>query len=343
MLFYFSATQDQNAFSVKANVHIALALLLPAIQRLTLTLIFIISLSLGLSQVAQAKIQGEVLNEQLTVTYFTNGQQHTIQGEKTSQGYRFNGSSNKVLNLATLNWPPYISEEVCNKGWVFQLTVAVLVSKGYQVNIHFYPWARSVMLVEKGKMDILFPEYFIESSAPSDAVLGKKRRELLVLSNKFSGGELSLLKRQGYSFELQENLGNLKGKIIGVVRGYQNTPEFDAMMDSNQFAIVEAVDELQLVKLLVAKRVDLIIGDPRVFIYSVNYSNLSNRNKQALLNNIEVVVPALKYNHLYFAISNKYQQWPQLLDDVNLALLEFQQSGETDRFIKVGSGCTLDF
>ena len=77
--------------------------------------------------------------------------------------------------------------------------------------------------------------------------------------------------------------------------------------------------------------------------YSVNYSNLSNRNKQALLNSITKVEPALKYNHLYFAISNKYPEWHQLLDDVNLALLEFKQSGETDRFIKVGSGCTVDF
>ena len=348
MLFYFSATQDQSFSSIKANVHTGpLALLLPAIQGITFSLILIISLNLGLSQVAQAKVQGEALsdsqNEQLTVTYFSEGQQHTIQGKQTAQGYRFNERSNKVINLASLNWPPYISEELCNKGWVFQFSVAVLVSKGYQVNIHFYPWARTVMLVEQGKMDILFPEYFIESSAPSDAVPGKKRSELLVLSNKFSGGELSLLKRLGYPFDLQENLRNLKGKIIGVVRGYQNTPEFDAMMDSKQFAVIEAVDELQLVKLLVAKRVDLIIGDPKVFTYSVNYSNLSNRNKQALLNNIEIVQPALKYNHLYFAISNKYQQWSQLLDDVNLALLEFQQSGETDRFIKVGSGCTLDF
>ena len=285
----------------------------------------------------------ESFDESLAIHYSSQGKQYTTQGIKTPQGYRFNESSDKVLNLATLNWPPYISEAVCNKGWVFQFTVALLVSKGYQVNIHFYPWARSVMLVEKGQMDVLFPEYFIESSAPSDAIKGKKRQELLVLSNKFAGGELSLLKRQDYEFSLKPDLSNLKGKIIGVVRGYQNTPEFDAMMDSKQFAVVEAVDELQLVKLLVAKRVDLIVGDPKVVTYSVNYSSLSNRNKQALLNNIKVVSPALKYNHLYYAISNKYPHWGQLLEDLNLALLEFQQSGETARFIEVGSGCTLDF
>jgi polar amino acid transport system substrate-binding protein len=331
MSLNFSAGKNQSASLIKPNT---LASLLGLISSTLLLMAYF-----SFVTVAQA----EVPNDQLTVSYYSNGQQYITQGIKTPQGYRFNGKSNKVINLATLNWPPYISEDVCNKGWVFQFTAAILISKGYQVNIHFYPWARSVMLVEQGKMDILFPEYFIESSAPSDAVLGKKRRELLVLSNKFAGGDLSLLKRKGDQFTLQPDLGNLKGKIIGVVRGYQNTPEFDAMMDAKQFAVVEAVDELQLVKLLVAKRVDFIIGDPSVFTYSVNYSNLSNRNKQALLNSIEKIEPALKYNHLYYAISNSYPKRNQLLDDINLALLEFQQSGETDRFIAVGSGCTLDF
>jgi len=279
----------------------------------------------------------------LTVSYFKNNIEHTIQGVKTENGYQFNKESNKILNLATLNWPPYISEEVCNNGWVFQFTVAVLVSKGYQVNIHFYPWARSVKLVEQGDMDILFPEYFIESTAPSDVIKGKKRRELLALSNRFSGGELALMKRKGDDFQLKKDLSNLKGKMIGVVRGYQNTPEFDAMMDSEQFMTIDAVDELQLMKLLVAKRVDLIVGDPEVFNFSVNFSNLSNRNKQALLNGVEAVQPVLKYNHLYFAVSQQYPELYTLLDDINLALLEFQQSGETDRIVNLGSGCQLDF
>ena len=300
----------------------------------------ILAISLFIYVISNASLANDAT---LKVSYFKEGSEHTVLGEKTAQGYRFNPESDKVLNLATLNWPPYISEEVCNKGWVFQLTVALLVSKGYQVNIHFFPWARSVKLVEQGSMDILFPEYFIESSAPSDVVKGKKRRELLALSNRFTGGELALLKRKGDPFQLEPNLSNLKGKMIGVVRGYQNTPEFDAMMDSKQFSTIDAVDELQLMKLLVAKRVDLIVGDPEVFNFSVNYSELSNRNKQALLNGVEQVEPALTYNHLYYAVSNKYPKWHALLDDINLALIEFQQSGETDRIVNLGSGCELDF
>jgi polar amino acid transport system substrate-binding protein len=288
-------------------------------------------------------VQAEKSVSNLKVQFNYQGKKYTSIGEKTDTGYRFNSESSKVLTLATLNWPPYISEELCNKGWVFQFTVALLVSKGYQVNVHFYPWARSVKLVEQGKIDILFPEYFIGSSAPSDVIANKKRRELLVLSNKFPGGEIALLKRKGYDFVLNKDLSNLKGKHIGVVRGYQNTPEFDAMMDAQLFDVIKAVDELQLMKLLAAKRVDFVIGDPKVFDYSVNYSNLSNANKQALLDAVEQVKPALKYNHLYFAVSNHYMPWRPLLDDINLAIIEFQQSGETQRLIDIGSGCTFDF
>jgi polar amino acid transport system substrate-binding protein len=334
---YFSVTQSQSPPLVEPNPFISLLnLAITAIQNINLPLILVTYFSLIMFT------QAEIQHEKLMVSYESHGKQHTIKGIKTPKGYRFNEDSNKVINLATLNWPPHISEELCNNGWVFQFTVALLVSRDYQVNINFYPWSKSVMLVEQGQMDILFPTYFIESSAPSDAQIGRNRRELLVLSNKFSAGELSLLKRTGDSFNLQGNLANLKDKVIGVVQGYQNTPEFDAMMDSKQFETVEAVDELQLVKLLVAKKVDLIIGDPRVFTFSVNYSNLSNSNKQALLDRIERVEPTLQGNHLYFAISNQYQQWRQLLDDMNLAILAFQQSGETERFIKIGSGCTLD-
>ena len=305
------------------------------------SLLLLIGIALCLNFIIMVPSQAE--NTSIVVEYTLGNEKKSITGKKTKSGYQFNRSSQNVINLATLDWPPYIGEGLCNKGWVFQLTVALLVSKGYQVNIHFYPWARSVKMVEQGEMDILFPEYFIEGSAPSDVIKGIKRSELLVLSNQFPGGNISFLKRKGEKTTFDGNLGSLKGELIGVVRGYQNTPEFDAMMDAKLFDVVSAVDELQLMKLLIGKRVDLIIGDPKVFRYSVNYSTLSNSNKQALLDGVEDVKPELKYNHLYFALSTKSAKWRSLLDDINLALLEFKLNGQTQRFLENGSGCVADF
>lgn len=277
------------------------------------------------------------------VKFQLEGEEKIFYGQVVGNHYQFNPESDKILNLATLEWPPYIGENLCNKGWVFQYAVANLVNKGYQVNVHFFPWARSVKMVETGQMDILFPEYFIEDSAPSDVITNKKRKELLALSNQFPGGNISFMKRKGYEIEFNGNLLALKGEKIGVVRGYQNTPEFDAMMDAGHFQIISAVDELQLAKLLVAKRVNLIIGDPSVFRYSINYSKLSLQNKLALLDGIEELKPSLKYNHLYFAISTQKPHWRTLIDDINLSLLTFKLSGATDRIINKGSGCVADF
>lgn len=275
--------------------------------------------------------------ESVGVGYSLNGEHKFITGYKKANRYIFNQESNRIVHLVTLDWPPYIGEHLCNKGWVFQFAVALLTSKGYQVQIEFLPWARAVHEVELGQADILFPEYYIEDAAPSDNVKGKKRRELLALSNEFPGGEIGFIKRKGEKDNFAGNLSHLEGENIGVVRGYQNTPEFDAMMDNNEFNVVKAVDDLQLLRILVAKRVNLVIGDPKVLRFIINYSDLSHKEKTELVTSIEDVEPALKYNPLYFALSNKNPNWSRLLVDINTALYEFYNSGETTRIKNAAS------
>ena len=299
-----------------------------------LVLIIILLFSTSISAVlAEENLRAPV------VSYFENGKIITIAGEKTLDGYRFNANSKKTINLATLQWPPYIGEKLCNKGWVFQYAVALLVRKDYQVNIHFYPWARAVRLVELGAMDILFPEYFIEPTAPSDNIQGESRRELLELSKPYPGGEISFLKRKAEPDNYRGKLNNLLGEKIGVVRGYQNTPEFDAMMDAGLFDIIETVDDLQLMKMLAAKRVNLIIGDPRVLRHTVEHSSLPRQDKAFILQETTNVFPSLQYNHLYFAVSKKAENWQQLLIDLNQGISLFEQSGETKRIISKGHHC----
>jgi polar amino acid transport system substrate-binding protein len=279
-----------------------------------------------------------LLQAETNVGYFKDETYQLVQGQKFQTGYLYNEKGKKGrLHVVTLDWPPYIGNSLCNKGWVFQFAISILAEQGYSIFIEFLPWARAVRAVELGKADILMPEYYIEDSAPSDYVKNKTRREVLALSNSFSGGEIGFLKRKGEKDRFNGNLDSLKGEKIGVVRGYQNTPEFDAMMDNNEFVIVEAVDDLQLVKLLVGGRVNLIIGDPKVLRFTVNYSDLSKPEKVALLSNIEHESLHLKYNHLYFALSKKKPNWRGVLSDVNRALYMFENSEETDRIIEMGS------
>ncbi|EAR62341.1 substrate-binding periplasmic protein [Neptuniibacter caesariensis] len=274
-----------------------------------------------------------------SVQYQYQNQSVTYIGSTTGNGYEFNPEGKKKITMVTLDWPPYIGTDVCHKGWAFQLAIAVLTSQNYAVTVRFLPWSRAVLEAEQGKADILFPEYFIEDTAPSDFMTDVPRKELLGLSRPFPGGNISFMKRRGEAVAFNGNLDSIKGMKIGVVRGYQNFPEFDAMMDAGAFKKFEAIDDLQLMKLLIGKRVDMVIGDPKVLRHTVAHSKMPQITKNKILHNVEEVQPSLKYNPLYFAVSKNKPGWHLLLSDINIALHQFTRSGELHRIIKENSRC----
>ena len=63
------------------------------------------------------------------VTYEMDGEFITEQAVRFNGGYGYNLDAKHVLKLVTLDWPPYIDENLCNKGWLFQFTVSALLEK----------------------------------------------------------------------------------------------------------------------------------------------------------------------------------------------------------------------
>ncbi len=271
----------------------------------------------------------------LTVNFNYQGKPYSIPGERINENtYIFNKGGRKKIKITTLDWKPFIGETICRQGWVQQLTIALLASQDYEIISTFYPWARTIAAAEAGDADILYPEYFIEPDAPSDIFKSTKRLEHLALSEKIPGGPIAFLKRKGEKDHYNGNLLNLKGAGIGVVRGYQNTPEFDSLMDQNFFNIDEVTDDLTNIRMLMARRVDLIIGDPSVIYYSLEHSDWPTDEKKTILSSIEIVRPPIQYNHLYYAVSTKRPNWQKTLAMLNRTIKEFKKSGELFHIIE---------
>ncbi len=286
------------------------------------------------SSALAAAIPASAHPETINVNFQHMGKDYHIQGQGIKNTYVFNAGAKKKVSLSTLEWAPYIGQDICNQGWVQQLTVALLTSQGYEVTISFYPWARTISMAEKGRVDILFPEYFIEPAAPSDVIKNTKRTDHLALSLAIPGGPIALLKRKDFKSPFKGELSTLKGQSIGVVRGYQNTPEFDALMDSGFFRIDNSVDDLMNAIKLSKGRIDYIVGDPSVIFFSVRTGNhLSEKAKKSILNSIEVVEPPLQYNSLYYAVSKKAPEWKTLLKTINKAITSFEKEGVTQQII----------
>lgn len=264
----------------------------------------------------------------ISVNFNYHGHPVVITGEKIApHTYLFNRGASKKIKIATLDWSPYIGENICNQGWVQQFTVALLATRGYEITSYFLPWARTIMVAETGQVDVLYPEYYIGPSAPSDVIKGTKRLDNLAISKRFPGGPIAFMKRKGEPDNFKGNLLNLRGEKIGVVRGYQNTPAFDALMDKGFFDISPAVDDLMNVRKLVHHRVNLVIGDPSVITYSVNQSDLTSEQKKTILDDVEIVKPIIQYNYLYYAVSKKRPGWETILAEINAGIDEFVASG----------------
>jgi len=283
-------------------------------------------------------------NYRLRVEFEFRGQPFLISGEETApHTYVFNKGASQKISIATLNWAPYIGETICKQGWVQQLTIALLASRGYEIMVRFLPWARAVRMAESGLADILYPEYFIEPTAPSDMYKGTNRLEHLALSQKLPGGPIVFMKRKGEADPYKGNLLNLKNEKIGVVRGYQNTPEFDALMDRGFFNISESVDDLMNTQKLISNRTNLIIGDPAVIRFSIVNAMVSQSEQVRILEGIEVVLPEIQYNHLYYAVSKKKPSWETTLKLLNAAIEEFETSGLMfDIISRVNTNCGFD-
>lgn len=304
----------------------------------------ILGLLLGFCAMVPKASQAFDSNSRLKVVFQFRGRPFSIIGEETApHTYVFNKGASQKISIATLNWAPYIGETICRQGWVQQLTIALLASRGYEIIVRFLPWARAIRMAESGVVDILYPEYFIEPTAPSDMYKGTNRVEHLALSRKLPGGLIVFMKRKGEADQYRGNLLNLRNEKIGVVRGYQNTPEFDALMDRGFFDISQSVDDLMNTRKLINNRNNLIIGDPAVIGFSIVNAMLSQGERTRMLQSIEVVAPVIQYNHLYYAISKKKPSWKATLKLVNAAIEEFETSGLMSDIIKrVNTTCGYD-
>lgn len=241
--------------------------------------------------------------------------------------YIFNPGGSKKVTLSTLNWAPYIDESICGQGWVQQAVVSVFVKKGYRVEVLFLPWKRAVSMAENGQVNAVFPEYRISESAPSQVDKDILKRSLIELSKALPGGNVAFWRRKDSDIRFDGDLKKLKNVAIGVVAGYENSPEFDELMQQRYFAINTAINDWVNVKKLFMKRIDLIVGDPEVFAHQIR-TNLTEKESDVYFQELETVTPILAEQPLYLAFSKLFPGNVQVREDFNLSLTIMLQSGE---------------
>jgi len=230
-----------------------------------------------------------------------------------SQELFLESTSNQILRLATLEWPPYTGKELSGQGFATEIVTTVLHRAGYDVTIDFLPWARVLKEVKKGTYDAGFPAYYSED-----------RAKQYLLSDSFLDSPLVFFKHKKKQIIFEE-LNDLKGLKIGVVRGYVNTAAFD---EATTLTKVIGNSDLQNLRGVGVQRLDLAIVD----LYTALLLIDSKKKKKA--QQLEPLIPPLALKTLHLMGGRTKENNTQVIRDFNATLNKLIADGTVQNILR---------
>ena len=146
-----------------------------------------------------------------------------------------------VMVISCDQWEPY--QTVDNNGVVSGFSTQIVRQVLEQLNVpikslRVYPWKRAMNTIKEGRSHALFSANFTRERTE----FARYPEEPLVISSWV----LWVKKGSGNTFDAMEDL---KGKTVGVVRGYSYTREFWDFVKANNAYEVAASDEINFKKL----------------------------------------------------------------------------------------------
>jgi polar amino acid transport system substrate-binding protein len=225
----------------------------------------------------------------------------------------YGAAADRSVHLATLNWSPYIGERLEGYGFGAEILRSAFERTGYNVTFSFMPWVRVLKDVEIGAYDAACFAYY-----------SKERENRYYFTVPYAQSVLGFCKLRDADIKFQ-SLQDLTPYRIGVVRGFVNTPQFDALRSLHK---EEVKDELTNLKKLLNRRVDLIIIDQFVLQHIMNTHFQDKKNKVVFLD------PPLIIQPLYLMFSKQLPTAARKVQAFNQAVEEMKNDGTLKTIIK---------
>jgi polar amino acid transport system substrate-binding protein len=223
------------------------------------------------------------------------------------------GVAGKVISLAATEWPPYVSQQLANNGFVSEIITQAFTRVGYSVELSFMPWKRALQKVEAGHYDAAYPAYY-----------SAERARIYALSQPFSAGPIGFYKRKDRDISYQ-TLRDLQPYRIGVVRGYVNTSALDAVTFLEKD--IADNDEQNLRKLLKG-RVDLIVIDKLTAQYLL-HTAIPEGGRY-----VEFLHPPLAEKRIHVLFSRQTKDFEKIRHDFDRGLQQILADGMMQQILE---------
>lgn len=212
--------------------------------------------------------------------------------------------SRPVLELVITEYPPFIGNQLLNKGLVADICVQAFEKMGYRVNVTSYPFARAIYLLRSGAVDGFLGLWYRE-----------EREGWANYSRPLVSQDMVLIKRLEQPIDM-ESWGALRQYRIGTVISYVNPPLFD----ENAVETEPVSDDSINFRKLLFGRIDMALTGRNLAEYVMETSSLP------LKNNLEIIPEALGQESFHFASSKANQNHQELVESLEAGINKLESS-----------------
>ena len=217
------------------------------------------------------------------------------------------GQTERIKVAVDQSYPPYMYDEKAH-GLYPLLIREVFARMEMDVEINGYPWKRALLQGERGK------------EAVGGIYKNEKRMVIYDYSDPIYEEKLVIFVKRGRMFKFDE-LSDLRGKRVGINRGWSYGQEFDKARESGVFAAEEAQDNHANFKKLINDRIDCLIADELSAFQILHRENLQNV--------FEKLAKPAAINKAYLAFAKESGKGV-ILDKFNITLRTMREDGSYD-------------
>lgn len=207
------------------------------------------------------------------------------------------------IKMTATEWPPFTGEDLPGQGISSIIVRETFAEMGYDLEIDFSPWQRSLA---SALTDQDYVGTVIIYNRP-------RRAETCHLSRPVGISEVGFVQHRNNPIVWKE-LQDLAGLSIGVVMGYVNTDEFDALADQQKLDVSAVYNDVLNLRRVAYERVDLAVIDRHAMKYFLDVEPDLKRFRNKLEFN-----PRLLVTHELAVCFKKNKRGRKLRDAFNVA------------------------
>jgi polar amino acid transport system substrate-binding protein len=189
--------------------------------------------------------------------------------------------------ITSLDWQPFSGKSLPEGGAGIAVLRAALKAEGIDLVVEFYPWSRAIDTAKGPAYAGFYPSW------PEDVGEGFTKSPVLFKS------AVGLVEPKAKPLAFTK-LEDLKGKTIGIVQDYGNTPEFMKLVKSGVIKTEVVTSDLINIKKVAGGRID------GAFIDLANLDYFLKNDAKSLAASLQANSKTLDTKDLILGINNKF-------------------------------------